>query len=115
MLKSRAPYAEIQAKFGISSKTIAAIAKDAGIVQRHRDGAKTKETVEPREASPAIQVAGSGQVQDSAVLAKLEAVEAALQEYHAFFKKIAADPASFDKELDHLNVEIIDKGVKIYE
>ena len=36
MLQKRTPYTEIQSALKVSAKTIAAVAKAAGIVQRHR-------------------------------------------------------------------------------
>jgi len=112
MLKSRVPYADIQAKFGVSSKTIAAIAKNAGIVQRHRNAAKAKETVEPREASPSMQEAGPGQVPDPAVMAENTALKEGARELYQTFLKIAENPKQARSILGDIDVEKIDGVVK---
>jgi len=112
MLKSRVPYAEIQAKLGVSSKTIAAAAKNAGIVQRHRDGAKTKESMDIKEASPALQVAGPGQVQDPAVLAENAALKEGARELYQIFLKIAENPKQARGILGNIDDKKIDGAVK---
>jgi Zn-dependent peptidase ImmA (M78 family) len=104
MLKSRTPYTQIQAKFGVSSKTIAAIAKNAGIVQRHHDKTKVKESKENEKASPTSPVASAIQVLEPAVLAENAALREKLRFLNEFFKTNAkllftnADVRNYIKE-----------------
>jgi len=69
MLRSRVPYTEIQAKYHKAPKTIAAIAKAAGLVQRHHvAGSKEKQPgiKEVAVTSPA------GQAENATLKAKLQ-------------------------------------------
>jgi hypothetical protein len=105
LLRSRVPYKQIEGQLGVSSKTIAAIAKNAGIVQRHRNDGKQGENTDIVNTSQA----------DPAVLVENEILKGALTELYSFFKKVIAKPESMDKELDNLNTSVIDNGVKLCE
>lgn len=106
MLKSRVPYTEIQAKFKVSSKTIAAIAKNAGIVQRKRGPSQASDIVDTKTCD----------TDNQGEITTLKEMNAALKdgvsELYQAFLKIADNPGDAHAILEKIKIDKIDGAVK---